>query len=64
MKYTEKTTLAQALDAKGGPEILAKYHVPCLGCQFASLELDSLTLKDISKAYGIDLKGLLKELNK
>ncbi len=63
MKYDEKTTLAKALDAIDGPEILAKYHVPCLGCHFASQELNSLTLKDIHDAYGVDLKSILKDLN-
>ena len=63
MKYNEKTTLAKALGAKNGQEILAKYRVPCLGCHFASQELDDLTLKDINDAYGIDLKSILQELN-
>ncbi|PIU22204.1 MAG: hypothetical protein COT14_02510 [Candidatus Diapherotrites archaeon CG08_land_8_20_14_0_20_30_16] len=63
MNFTKKTTLGKVLNAKKGPELLGKYHVPCLGCHFASQELDQLTLQDISNAYGIDLKGLLKDLN-
>lgn len=63
LKYNEKTTLDKVLNAKKGPELLMKYHVPCLGCHFASQEMHELTLGDISNAYGIDLKGLLKDLN-
>jgi len=61
--FNEKTTLDKVLNAKKGPELLMKYHVPCLGCHFASQEMHELTLGDISNAYGIDLKGLLKDLN-
>lgn len=61
--FNEKTTLDKVLNAKNGPELLMKYHVPCLGCHFASQEMHELTLGDIANAYGIDLKGLLKDLN-
>lgn len=61
--FNEKTTLDKILNTKKGPELLMKYHVPCLGCHFASQEMHELTLQDISNAYGIDLKGLLKDLN-
>jgi len=61
--FNEKSILGMVLKNRKGPELLLKYHVPCLGCHFASQELDSLTLQDISNAYGVDLKGLLKDLN-
>lgn len=61
--FNEKTTLDKIFDSKNGPELLMKYNVPCLGCHFASQEMHELTLGDISNAYGIDLKGLLKDLN-
>jgi nitrogen fixation NifU-like protein len=61
--FNEKSTLKQVLEHKNGAELLAKYHVPCLGCSFAQYELEYLKLKDIENAYGINLKGLLKDLN-
>lgn len=61
--FNEKSTLKQVLEHKDGTKLLAKYHVPCLGCSFAQYELEFLKLKDIENAYGIDLKGLLEELN-
>lgn len=45
-------------------EILLKYNVPCLGCSFAQYEMKELKLGDICKMYSIDIKGLLKDLNK
>lgn len=63
MKYSEKSTLGDVLNHKKGAELLAKYRVPCISCHMASSELDSLTLKDLGNAYGIDIKGLIKDLN-
>jgi hypothetical protein len=61
--FNEKSTLEKVLNDKYGPDLLAKYNVPCLGCHFSHMEAHELTLGDISNAYGIDLKGLLKDLN-
>ena len=63
MNYSDKSTLGEVLNHKKGPELLAKYHVPCISCHMAATELDSLTLKDLGGAYGIDIKGLIKDLN-
>jgi len=63
MKYSEKSTLGEVLKHKKGPEFLGKYHVPCLSCHMAASELDTLTLKFLGNAYGINIKGLLKDLN-
>lgn len=63
MKYSDKSTLGKVLNHKKGPELLAKYHVPCISCHMAASELDSLTLRDLGRAYGIDIKNLIKDLN-
>ncbi len=63
-KFTEKSTLAEILENPKNQKILEKFNVPCLTCPFAQLEMNSLKLKEIAGAYGIDLKSLLKELNK
>jgi len=63
IKYTNKSTLQDVLESENGADLLVKYQVPCLGCHFASQELDQLTLQDIADAYKIDLKDLLKDLN-
>ncbi|MBN1376981.1 disulfide oxidoreductase [Candidatus Woesearchaeota archaeon] len=64
VKITEDTTLEEVLNFEKAHEVLVKFNVPCLSCPFASQEMGTLTLKDITNAYGIDLKKLLKELNK
>ena len=62
-KITEDTTLAELLEHPEVQEILVKYNLPCLGCPFAKAEMNTLTLGDICRMYGIDLRELLKELN-
>lgn len=62
-KITEDTTLAEILKHPEAQEILVKYNLPCLGCPFVKAEVKTLTLGDICRMYGIDLRGLLKELN-
>lgn len=59
-----KTLLSDILNLPGGEEILAKYNVPCLTCPMAQYEMKELTIGDICKMYGIDLKKLLADLNK
>ena len=63
-KITKNTTLADILDVLGSEKILAKYDLPCLACPFAKMEMDQLKIGQVCKMYGIDLKGLLGELNK
>lgn len=62
-KITQKTTLDKILKIKNAEKILAKYKVPCLSCPMAKFEMENLTLGQICKMYGINLKSLLKELN-
>jgi nitrogen fixation NifU-like protein len=63
-KITEKTTLGKLPQDSKTQKILAKHGVPCISCPHIGMEQDFLTLGFISKTYGIDLKALLKDLNK
>jgi len=64
VRITEKTVLEDVMKKPGASGILAKYQVPCLSCPMATYEMGQLKLGDIAKTYGLDLKGLLAELNK
>jgi hypothetical protein len=63
-KFTKDTNLAEILKYPEAEKILAKYNLPCLGCPFFKIEIDSLKIGQVSKMYGIDLKSLLEELNR
>ncbi|NQU82825.1 MAG: DUF1858 domain-containing protein [Parcubacteria group bacterium] len=63
-KITKDTTLGEVLELPGAEQILAKYKVPCLTCPMAQMEMGVLTIGNICKMYGVDLEGILKELNK
>ena len=63
-KITKDTTLAKILNYPEAEKILAKYNLPCLGCPFAKFEMENLKIGEVCKMYNIDLKNLLKELNK
>ncbi len=63
-KITKETALAEILRVPGAEKILAKYNLPCLSCPFAEIEIENLKIGDICKMYNIDLRKLLKELNK
>ena len=60
---TEKTKLGEIYKLKNSYEILSKYQVPCVTCPYAKLEMDKLDLGQIAEMYGINIKGLLEELN-
>lgn len=63
-KITEDTTLAEILKYPEAGNILAKYNLPCLHCPMAKYEIGILKIGEVAKTYGIDIKNLLKELNK
>lgn len=63
MKINEDTTLAEIMGIDGAEKILAKYDLPCLHCPMAQFEIKKLKLGKVCEMYGLDLKGLLKELN-
>jgi hypothetical protein len=64
VKITKNTILAEIVEEKGGEETLRKHGVPCVTCPMAKMEMDKLKIGDVAKMYGLDLDGLLKELNK
>jgi hypothetical protein len=57
------TTLAKILMIKGADEILANNGVPCLSCPMAPMEIDDLQIGEVCKAYGLNLKKIIMELN-
>ena len=63
-EITKETKLSVILKNPESQEILVKYKLPCLGCAFAHMEMDKLKIGEVCEMYGLDLKGLLKELNK
>ncbi len=63
-KYTENTKLSEVLNLPETKKIISKYRLPCLDCPMARFEAGMLTLGQVSKTYGINLAGLLEELNK
>ncbi len=62
-KYSEDTKLEEVLKTPETSAIIEKYELPCLHCGMAAYEAEVLTLGMISMTYGIELDGLLKELN-
>lgn len=63
-KITDDTTLAEILEYPKASEILEKYKLPCLHCPMSAYEMGTLRIGDVANMYGIDIKGLLEELNK
>jgi len=63
-QINKNTTLEKVLKYPGSKDVLKKYNVPCLSCPFAEMEMGELKIGDICKNYGIDLKELIKDLNK
>ena len=63
-KVTENTILGELLQKPGAMQTLRQFRLPCLSCPMAALEMGVLKIGDVARMYGIDLSGLLKELNK
>jgi hybrid cluster-associated redox disulfide protein len=63
INITKDTTLGEILKHPGAEEILRKYKLPCLSCSFAKMEMDELKIGGGCEMYGIDIKGLLRDLN-
>ncbi|MFO7872595.1 MAG: DUF1858 domain-containing protein [Candidatus Undinarchaeales archaeon] len=61
-KFDKDTKLEEVLTPEYA-DILVKYKMPCIGCPMARMEAGQLTLGQIGKNYGLDLEGLLKDLN-
>ncbi|MBN2073096.1 MAG: disulfide oxidoreductase [Actinobacteria bacterium] len=62
-KYNKDTKLEEVLKSPEASAVIARFRLPCLHCPMAAYEAKVLTLGQVSGAYGIDLDGLLKELN-
>ncbi len=62
-KITGKTTLGDALKVRGADKVLNDFNTPCMHCPMAQYEMNQLTLEDICRTYGLDLKGMLEKLN-
>ena len=63
-KITKNSTLADVLSTARAEEILGKHGVPCVTCPMAAMEMEKLQIGDICQMYNVDLKALLKDLNK
>jgi hypothetical protein len=62
-KITRSTTLREVLMHPHGARMLEKYKIPCLHCPMAVYEMGKLKIGEVAKTYGIDIRGLLEELN-
>jgi len=60
---TKDSKLSDVLKRPGADKILESHNTPCMHCPMAAYEMGSLKLGDIAKAYGLDLKALLADLN-
>ena len=63
-KITKNSTLKEILGIEGTDKILAKYQTPCLSCPMASMEVEKLQIGQVAEMYGLDLKGILEDINK
>jgi len=63
-KVTVNSTLEEVLKRKGAEKVLTKFNFPCLTCPMAQMEMKYLKLGNVCKMYGLDVKKILKELNK
>jgi len=63
-KFSENTTIEEIMKSKNGIRVLMKYNFPCMGCPLASFEMSKLRIGEVAKMYGLDIKSILKELNK
>ncbi len=63
MKIDKNSTIKEILDHEKGEEVMAKYRVPCLSCPMAAMEIGELKIKEVAEKYGLDLEGLISDLN-
>lgn len=62
-EINSKTTLGEIINIEGVNKILEDFHVPCVSCPFAQFELNSLSLGDVCRLYGINEKKLIEAIN-
>jgi hypothetical protein len=63
LKITASTKLSKILELKDGEKILHKNNVPCVTCPYAAMEINKLKIGQVCKAYNLNLKKILKDLN-
>jgi hypothetical protein len=64
MKVTKHTLLSEVLKIPGADGVLHKHNLPCMGCPMMGFEMGMLKIGDTAKAYGLDDKKLIDDLNK
>lgn len=57
-------TLSEILKIPGAEEVLGKHNFPCVSCPYAKMEMEKLELGNVCGKYGIDVEGLIKDLEK
>ena len=62
-KITEETTLEDILKHPKANSILMKHGIYCPLCPFARIEMASLRIGEVARAYRVNIDELLKELN-
>lgn len=62
-EINEETKLEEIMKDQRLVKVLLKYNFPCFFCPLASYEMAKLKVGEVAKAYGIDVKRLLEELN-
>ncbi len=63
MPVKAETKLKEILIRPEAAQILQEYGVPCLNCPLGEGEIPYLTLGQVAEFYGLDLEGLLQDLN-
>jgi hypothetical protein len=63
-KFDEKTKLSEILGNEKLEKVLQKFKFPCLSCPMAQYEMSYLSLGQVAKSYGLNIKKILEELNK
>ena len=63
-RITEDTTIEELLKRRETVMVLFRYGLPCLTCPMARFEAGKLKIGEVARAYNIDVKALLEDLNK
>ena len=62
-KITGETTIEEVLKNPRAALVLREHGIPCPTCPMARFEMSKLKVRDVAKAYGVDLEKLLTALN-
>ncbi|MEM2282317.1 MAG: hypothetical protein QXH26_02045 [Candidatus Hadarchaeales archaeon] len=64
MEVTEETPLSELMENPKALAVLSKHGLPCLFCPAVGFEMGFLKVGQVAKAYGLDVKKLLEDLNR